>query len=742
MCISPTAYTNLNRTEWKLGSFNQAITGDLLTVPLHLRSFAQLMPVAKLCTTRTLDPMRSSDGNEGIDTYIRQSIGKEPLLSFSRTGDASVQWFQLLNALDQQELPGWPLLTPLKVQMQKCEKCSREFCSPINYRRHIRVHRRLLKVDKESRRIRDMLAAFWDKLSLEEAKEVVSINDVMLKEVPGISVSKALAASLPKPGVWTLPQVYVKAGSTLLDIIHAKPSRLPISSQELFSVLDDASERTFLCAGTAESVQKYVFDGEAGKVAFDLKNLVSCTCFLFELKLLKAWLTDKDAEALRCQKLLMEEEEAAQKRRAELLERKRKKKLRQKEHKAREQLNSENVASRFIDSLEEESLPAETYCLTAPPEIVADVPEGLADVTHCPDLVQFPNNEQDDIEAHEQNETFEAQLHSNNCQENVGVQNVDQPMVSANIRRWWQLPKAQRNGRNGFHGYHNLQLLKPDPTVQKHAPLKTSNNNKVWAKKSKVEYEDGLRARSEELLLNQTDEKKCELLIGSISVPVRNYFSKIKSGASREATFNHSTEPGKHKSSNYEEDPNNSDYLQNGINRAAAKHWRPVSRHETRGLVPIQRCSEKRLSDEKNDDRSASDGCCQQSSALGDVFSKSAECFDYPVEGAAVPAQFSSVSAKAFLAQRWKEAISSDHVKLVLSAEPEPPGGTQTQNDFSVAISVASEISENSVLGNAESQVSVVGLFSSNSRNAKEKIRTNTDKSVKIKYIPKQKVAA
>lgn len=46
------------------------------------------------------------------------------------------------------DLPGWPLLTPLKVQMQKCEKCSREFFSLINYRRHIRVHRRSLNVDK------------------------------------------------------------------------------------------------------------------------------------------------------------------------------------------------------------------------------------------------------------------------------------------------------------------------------------------------------------------------------------------------------------------------------------------------------------------------------------------------------------------------------------------------------------------------------------------------------------------
>lgn len=78
----------------------------------------------------------------------------------------------------------------------------------------------------------------------------------------------------------------------------------------------------------------------------------------------------------------------------------------------------------------------------------------------------------------------------------------------------------------------------------------------------------------------------------------------------------------------------------------------------------------------------------------------------------------------------------------MLSAEPEPPGGTRTQNDFSVAISVASDNRENSVLGDGGNQVSVVGLFSSKSRNAKGKIRTNTDKSAKIKYIPKQKVAA
>lgn len=69
----------------------------------------------------------------------------------------------------------------------------------------------------------------------------------------------------------------------LQDLIQGIPSKF--TSRELFSILDDASERTFLCAGTAESLQKYVFDGDASKKGPELKNLVACTSFLFEQKL-------------------------------------------------------------------------------------------------------------------------------------------------------------------------------------------------------------------------------------------------------------------------------------------------------------------------------------------------------------------------------------------------------------------------------------------------------------------------
>ena len=72
--------------------------------------------------------------------------------------------------------------------------------------------------------------------------------------------------------------------SESLQHIQARASRSRIFSQELFRILDDASEKTFLC-GTAGLMQKYVFDGEAEKSGLETKNIVACTSFLVEQKL-------------------------------------------------------------------------------------------------------------------------------------------------------------------------------------------------------------------------------------------------------------------------------------------------------------------------------------------------------------------------------------------------------------------------------------------------------------------------
>lgn len=60
------------------------------------------MPLPKIKASGVADAMKVDDGNDSLDTFIRQAIGKEPSLSFSRANDSPVQWIQLLHALDQQ----------------------------------------------------------------------------------------------------------------------------------------------------------------------------------------------------------------------------------------------------------------------------------------------------------------------------------------------------------------------------------------------------------------------------------------------------------------------------------------------------------------------------------------------------------------------------------------------------------------------------------------------------------------
>lgn len=54
-------------------------------------------------------------------------------------------------------------------------------------------------------------------------------------------------------------------------------------------MLDEASENTFLCTNAADAacVQKFLFDGEVDKVATELKNVVACTSYILEQKLVR-----------------------------------------------------------------------------------------------------------------------------------------------------------------------------------------------------------------------------------------------------------------------------------------------------------------------------------------------------------------------------------------------------------------------------------------------------------------------
>ncbi|KAF8380224.1 hypothetical protein HHK36_027706 [Tetracentron sinense] len=719
------------------------------------------MSVAKVRVCSTPDAMKSEkkagkpkQGNDSLDNVIRQAIGKEPLFSFSRADDGPVQWIQLLHALDQQGtnklpkvaakangepekyLPGWPLLSPPKVQMQKCEKCSREFCSPINYRRHIRMHRRSLNIDKDSAKNRDFLGAFWDKLCSDEDKEILSFKKVKLEEVHGSSIIRALTAFIRKPGFSSLPQAYVKAGASLLDIIQARPSRFPLSSRELFSILDDASEKTFLCAGTAVSMQKFVFDGEAGKIGLEMKNLVACTSFLVEQKLVEAWLADKDAEALRCQKLLVEEEDAAQKRQAELLERRRLKKLRQKEQKAKEETDwgKADFKDGIPDTVEGVSSSAETSSLLAASDSDSHTPDSPTDPA-----IRVLNT---DAEGDTRDMAYA---------DSVYCQNVDHQLLQESGRRQlivarWQLPKPQRGALNGFHGGQIHPMPKLGVMHRDQRPASMANGHKVWTRKTKFENEgEGSDIITKESKPQSDQNENCEVLIGSISVILGDRKDQRHGDILDVALDLYAADHPPLRRNNVQEKPIKPDSGQSGTNRSMMKLWRPVGKHEAG-------CSALRQNDERDveldvitgngTDRTLSNESCLACGAMDDNSYENRN--DSPTSLEESPDSggrqlFSCHAAEAFLAQRWKEAIAADHVKLVLSLESEPPGCTENiQNDAQVAAPLSSDFYKRSILGSAENRLANVGCLEP-SVASKAKFRAKPEKGCKLKYIPKQR---
>eukprot|EP00250_Pteridium_aquilinum_P014472 c22014_g1_i1 orf=726-3524(-) len=362
--------------------------------------------------------IKAKEQPETLDNLIKQTLTSDSFLSFTKAEKSPVQWFHLLDTLDQQnmnhdlsssklemaldstgcrqeemvgydskagespatkslsakggnlfgrglqtsgdkfpslkmvaiaqaakDIPGWPLMSS-KLTTHKCEKCSQEFSSPLNQRRHMQAtHRRPLNGDKEDlKNKKEQIAIFWDKLTVEDACEIVSFKNLSLGDLSASSLVQALSTHLQQPGLLSLPQSYIKVAALLLDIVQSKSSRYPLNSEDLFTILEDASERNMLHGVTSSSMQRCIFGSEPGRVGLETRNLVSSLGFLVELRLVKAWMDDKDAEALRCQNALVEEEEAAQKKRAKLQERRRQKKMRQRESKDKDKKAVESLS--------------------------------------------------------------------------------------------------------------------------------------------------------------------------------------------------------------------------------------------------------------------------------------------------------------------------------------------------------------------------------------------------------------
>jgi len=535
------------------------------------------------------------------------------------------------NGETEKYLPGWPLFSPPKVQLDKCTKCSREFCSAINFRRHTRVHRRTLKIDRDFPKNRDLLAAFWNKLTVDDASTILSLTGVVVEGVTGSSILIALSSWMCKPGYASLPMAYARAGSELLDLIQTKAAmHLPVSSDELFSLLDEASEKTFLCTNTAACIQKFLFDGEVDKIATELKNVVSCISYMLEQKLVEAWCADKTAEALRCQKLLEEEEEAAQKRQAELMERKRMKKLRQKEQRLKN-LKDEDVTVQSPEIMDDAT------CSTAI-QSVKSISDPDRFEQEESQYLQFPAPITSEIDN-----GFNVDLSVEDISCDLGLE-MDKGVVLRQHVSRRRLGRTERLAENS---------IVPGPVVTSKHPafVRPSNykdpnvcsapsRNKSCALKLQSEIEE--QCQKHELDVDEHGmgpSKNSRVLIGSISVAIEDGSEHLQDIRSKNDPVPPSSKTVKH---------------------ASVKVMQPVT-HEGNRNEGIPHSDSNSTPAAEN---------CSQSSVTTDEISYSTYCSaDLAVDEHLQRTMFSSKEATAFLSQRWKEAIAADHVKLVLCPE-------------------------------------------------------------------------
>lgn len=339
-------------------------------------------------------------------------------------------------------------------------------------------------------------------------------------------------------------------------------------------------------------------------------------------------------------------------RQADLLKRKRQKKLRQKEQKAKEQSREEDPVKNIVDNMSESVTSAEP----SSPTPVVDLHlsgegdshlsgEGTSDVPTI--LGSVSNNEPAEIEAHGGHSSEHVDICHAQNEQRKSRGNGRQHLVASR----WQVPKTQKIGCNGCYPSPNLNLVKAEPmpkhTSHRDARAAPVNRNKVWTKKAKAENGGKFAASRGEADVNQIEQTGCAVMIGSISVTVRNCEAE-QANSQSEAQDSCSM---KHVKKVVAQDKlMKEDVVQSSTTRYTVKCWMPVSRHENRGRGQSAIQSDKQEFDNDpisgvGDSSTMPDNSGYCSCEMENSYGKSSEI----VETKGLP--FSTHTARAFLAE-------------------------------------------------------------------------------------------
>jgi hypothetical protein len=84
------------------------------------------------------------------------------------------------------------------------------------------------------------------------------------------------------------------------EIVDNRGGVFPLPSEHLLNILDEASEKTFLCGEPPLATQNYGYQADAGKNQYEEKNLIASLSFIVEQTLVSSSTLNMMYDCLSC----------------------------------------------------------------------------------------------------------------------------------------------------------------------------------------------------------------------------------------------------------------------------------------------------------------------------------------------------------------------------------------------------------------------------------------------------------
>ncbi|RCV28615.1 hypothetical protein SETIT_5G417500v2 [Setaria italica] len=186
-------------------------------------------------------------------------------------------------------------------KVYKCSKCLEEFCTEINYERHLEAHVPTSKAALNRSWNKDVLAKYWDQISDEDACSILFDGDQTVEKSHGSPIKPIFENWILGPEFLVTPPEVRDALKQLKQLKRfMEGDRQKPSSDVLLAVLEVGSEGTIFSTNLPEGGFSFV---EAGKSQNTTRTMLTYFSLRVEEVLAKKWYTEKTVQA----NLVMEE---------------------------------------------------------------------------------------------------------------------------------------------------------------------------------------------------------------------------------------------------------------------------------------------------------------------------------------------------------------------------------------------------------------------------------------------------